>query len=109
MTGYPRFSRHQAIVDADCAWFIANEDRCHRVRPCDPYEVENDSGQRCSPLPHYAVLRRGRYGQLQKILVPQPFDMGDLDYLTEEQAKDWFDWYVARLSDGVRDDFNRCS
>jgi len=35
--------------------------------------------------------------------------MGDLDFLSEEEAKDWFDWYLARVSDGVRDEFNQTS
>jgi len=30
--GFPHFSRFQAIIDADVSWFVANEERRHRVR-----------------------------------------------------------------------------
>ena len=50
-----------------------------------------DTGQRCPavPLPHYAVMRLGRYAQLQKIVFPQPYYLGEL---TEERAKGVWDW-----------------
>jgi hypothetical protein len=111
MTGYTPFNRYAAIVDADATWFVNNAERRHRVRPADPYEIASDTGQRCpaTPLPHYALLRRGRYGQIQKLLVPQPYDMGTLEELSEEQAKGVWEAYLPHLARGVRDDFNQTS
>jgi hypothetical protein len=45
-----------------------------------------DTGQRCPavPLPHYAVMRLGRYAQLQKIVFPEPYYLGEL---TEERGQ----------------------
>jgi len=59
------------------------------------------------PLPHYAVIRRGRYNQMQKILFPMPYEWGgDLDELTEEEAQGLWDRYLERIPHGVRGDFN---
>jgi len=38
--------------------------------------------------------------------VPQPYDMGTLDELTEEQAKSVWDAYLPHIAQGVRADFN---
>jgi hypothetical protein len=69
-------------------WFLNNADRRHRVRPADPFEIESDAG-RCPsvPLLHYAVVRLGRYNQLQKILFPQPYPI-DLEDLDEDPGED---------------------
>jgi hypothetical protein len=52
------------------------------------------------------AITRGRYNQLQKILFPQPFDMGTLEELTEEQARTIWDSHLAHVPLGVRADFS---
>jgi hypothetical protein len=40
---------------------------------------------------------------------PQPYDLGTLDELTEEQAKSVWDAYLPHIARGVRDEFNQTS
>ncbi len=90
------------------AWPLAaraqQREREHDVRL---FLDQQGLGDACPPvpLPHYAVIRLGRYNQLQKILCPQPYAISFED-LTEDQAKTVWDSYLAHVPLGVRADFS---